>query len=450
MGYKDVKHAIDTLREKIETHGKLSEDQKKKINYKFRLEWNYNSNSMEGNTLTVEETRSIMVGNVDIHQKPIKDVIEMKGHDEVISDIIKIGKGQLRLSEKRIKDIHSGIMYEDNEDDRKKIGQWKAVNNYIINRKGERYDFLSHEEVVFAIHDLLNRTNADIDMLISQKKNAKHPIDIAFQFHLEFLNIHPFYDGNGRTARILTNLILIAFGYPPFWITEKERDSYYSYLADIQGYGGSVGLLDEYMANLILRSQQLVMDAIEGKDIEGDDDLQKEISILKRQLEGEKFTKSPKIFYEIFQHSEANIWPEIEGLLNSFNDFFDDNKTFRYVNHIKELVEKQTLAAMFQSSKHPDTPKIFGHDIYETDIFKIKWENRRYGLKNAKNVSEYTIAFNLLFDAKSYSIDIEINDTPIFELYYAYNEFPDKVTIKELKKVLGKKLLENIKSSIKN
>ena len=75
---------------------------------------------MEGNTLTIEETRSVMVGNLDVHQKPIKDVLEMKGHDEVISDILKIGKGELRLSERRIKEIHSGIMHEVDPERKKK------------------------------------------------------------------------------------------------------------------------------------------------------------------------------------------------------------------------------------------------------------------------------------------------------------------------------------------
>ncbi len=93
MKYTDIKNKIDSIKEKISTNGKLTKEQLNKINNKFRLEWNFNSNSMEGNTLTIEETRSVMVGNLDVRQKPIKDVLEMKGHDEVISDILKIGKG---------------------------------------------------------------------------------------------------------------------------------------------------------------------------------------------------------------------------------------------------------------------------------------------------------------------------------------------------------------------
>ncbi len=104
----------------------LPADLLKKINYKFRLEWNYTSNSMEGNSLTRSETRSVMIGNITVDGKPIKDILEIKGHDEVISNIIKTGKGELNISEKRIKEIHTGIMHE--EDPVKKKYDWPLEN----------------------------------------------------------------------------------------------------------------------------------------------------------------------------------------------------------------------------------------------------------------------------------------------------------------------------------
>ena len=88
------------------------------------------------------------------------------------------------------------------------------------------------------------------------------------KFNLDYISIHPFYDGNGRTGRILTNLILISHGYPPLYIKEAERSAYYQYLGDIQGYGGSPDVFFGYMAGLIIRSQQLVLDAMAGKNIE--------------------------------------------------------------------------------------------------------------------------------------------------------------------------------------
>ena len=90
MSYTEKRNQIDALQQKINAHGELSADVKKKINYKFRLDWNYYSNSMEGNTLTMDETRSVMVGNLTVGGKPIKDVLEIKGHDGIIAEILKI------------------------------------------------------------------------------------------------------------------------------------------------------------------------------------------------------------------------------------------------------------------------------------------------------------------------------------------------------------------------
>ena len=129
MSFEQRLVQVDELQQEINGHGKLPDAVLKKINYKFRLEWNYTSNSMEGNTLTKDETRSVMIGNITVEGKPIKDILEMKGHDEVINAIIKIGKGELNLSEKRIKEIHIGIMHEEDPEKKKAIGQWKTSQN---------------------------------------------------------------------------------------------------------------------------------------------------------------------------------------------------------------------------------------------------------------------------------------------------------------------------------
>jgi len=329
MKYSNIKSNIDKIKDKIEQLGKLTKEQHNKINQKFRLEWNFNSNSMEGNTLTIEETRSVMVGNLDVHQKPIKDVLEMKGHDEVIADILKIGKGELRLSEKRIKEIHAGIMHEEDPEMKKKIGEWKKVNNEIINNKGEKHAFDDWEFVPEKMHDLLNRTNAAIDAIILNKKNAPHPVDVALQFHLEYLQIHPFYDGNGRTARILTNLILIALGYTPFWITKSERSIYYTYISDIQGYGGDKEAFFAYVASLIERSEQLVLNVIEGKDIEEHDDLEKEIELLKRQLKAKEdivLEKSNEVIKELYENSFRKLFVQLIEKTKKFDDMFVEKR----------------------------------------------------------------------------------------------------------------------------
>ncbi|MCA4792690.1 Fic family protein [Myroides odoratimimus] len=331
MTYIETKNKIDALIQQAEANGALSQEQLRQLHHKFRLEWNYNSNSMEGNTLTVAETRSVMIGNIEVHRKPLKDILEVKGHDEVISEILRIGKAELRLSEKRIKEIHMGIMQEEDPVLREQIGQWKVQANEIINHKGEKFLFALPEEVPEKLHDLLNRTNAAIDRIVRGQKDAPHPIDVALNFHIDYLNIHPFYDGNGRTARILSNLILVALGYPPFWITEQERDVYYRYIGDIQCYGGRREDLFAFISELILRSQQMINDVQAGKSIEEADDIDKEIELLKREFKAKEtdnteIKRSNLIIKELYDKSLRSLIGAFKGQAVKFNDFFAVNK----------------------------------------------------------------------------------------------------------------------------
>lgn len=329
MSYYDKRFQIDQLQQKIDGYGMLNDEIKKKINYKFRLDWNYYSNSMEGNTLTMDETRSVMVGNLTVGGKPIKDVLEIKGHDEVVSDIIRIGKGEIRLSESRIREIHKGIMHEEDPEKKIEIGVWKKHANYIYNYKGEKFEFVAPAEVAERIHRLLNKTNAGIDAIQNKQKDAPHPIDLALQFHLEYVLIHPFYDGNGRTARILTNLLLISFGYPPFWVKTEERNIYNQYIGDIQGYGGEPDLFFECASDMILRSQQLILDAIEGKNIEEKDDWEKQVSLLKKELSDKEEVKLKKSLNSVMGVFENSVFPLIEKLtkkLSTFQDLFSERR----------------------------------------------------------------------------------------------------------------------------
>jgi Fic family protein len=314
--------AVSSLQEQIEATGKLSDDVLRKIEYKFRLECNYNSNKIEGGTLTKPETRSVMVGNITVEGKPLKDIREMKGHDEVMQDILRIGKGEKRITEKRIKDIHKKIIIPETPEQETEIGTWKQIGNNILNYRLEKFEFTPPEDVPSAIHDLLNWLNAGLDKLHSKQKDAPNPLLLAFEFHTKYLTIHPFTDGNGRTARVLTNLVLVSLGYPPFWVTEGgEKDAYNRYLADVQAYGGSPDLLYEFLTGLVERSLLLTMDAIEGREIEDVDDWAKKLRLLKSSLPSEDALKVARdeVVTNYVYHDSIKV--AIAGLLEELSSF---------------------------------------------------------------------------------------------------------------------------------
>lgn len=319
-------HNIAILREQIEAKGKLPDEILRKIEYKFRLECNYHSNKIEGGTLTKPETRSVMIGNITVEGKPLKDIREMKGHDEVMLDILRIGKGEKRISEKRIKDIHRQIIVPETTEAEKEVGKWKEIGNHIINYRLEKFEFTPPDEVPKAIHTLLDWLNAGLDKIHNNRKDAPNPLLLAFEFHTKYLTIHPFTDGNGRTARILTNLVLVSLGYPPFWVTEGgEKEAYNRYLADVQAYGGSPDLLYEFLAGMVERSLLLTLDAIEGREIEDLDDWYKKLRLLKSSLPSEnalKVARTKETTDAVFQQSIKATITTLMEKLQVYDDLF--------------------------------------------------------------------------------------------------------------------------------
>jgi Fic family protein len=449
MSLQPLLNRIDKLQAAIEAAGKFDPEVLKRINYKFRLDWNYHSNAMEGNSLTKEETRSVMVNNVTVEGKPLKDVLEIKGHDQVITDILKIGKGELGLSEKRIKDIHKAIIHEDDPKKKQKIGQWKTENNHLINYKDEKFDFLEFSEVAETMHQLINWLNAQTEQLKAGKSKL-HPVLIAFEFHLKYLTIHPFYDGNGRTARILTNLILISFGYPPVIIKKDEKEVYYRYLADVQGYGGNPDLYYEFMCKLLIHSQELVIKGIDGESIEEPDDLDKEIMLLKKKFQNTDYTKSPKSIHETFNYIENEVWGAVEEALNSFIDFFNEGNIERFVNGMPENFGTQKnniLPFLLLQEKYlkPEDLKIFGHSIYKNDITTIKWQDKKLGLKGATGHNIITTNLNIEFDLNNYTICVIINRDKLFSKKLSYGSYINIDDVNTLKASIKKTILEKIK-----
>ena|SRR5690554_5699158 len=124
--FKHIKENITTCIEQVKSFGKLSEEQLNKLQYKFRLEWNYNSNSMEGNTLTKAETRSVMIGNLDVHRKPIKDVFELNNELYVLELNPRFGGGYPFSHEAGMDTASAYIAWAKGEFDVEQFNNYKA------------------------------------------------------------------------------------------------------------------------------------------------------------------------------------------------------------------------------------------------------------------------------------------------------------------------------------
>ena len=273
----------------------------------------------------------------------------MKGHDEAVRTILQMGKGELNISERRIKDLHKEIMYEEFPTEKEKVGIWKSQGNHVINYRDEKFDFVAPAEVPERMHGLVNWVNAEKAKIVAKKKDALHPIELAFEFHLRYLTIHPFYDGNGRTGRILTNLILISYGFPPVYINDNEKQFYYRYLADVQGYGADRYLLFELMADYLTRSLSIIADAIDGKEIEEPEDLDKKIQLLQRELSGFKDQNDAKtrfskaVLLRIYEDWLSKMVVSAIQIAQKFTKFYSKSMHVVDISGVGVIFEKDDI-----------------------------------------------------------------------------------------------------------
>jgi Fic family protein len=457
MSFSDKLISIDKLMMKINQHGTLPNKVLNKINYKFRLDWNYYSNSIEGNTLTMQETRSIMIGNVTINGKPVKDVMEMKGHDDVVNEILKIGKGELNISESRIRNIHKSIMHEEDPEKQKWIGKWKQQPNYLYNYKNERFDFTAPADVAVEMHKLINWLSKENEKLKRNDKTALHPVQIALKFNLDYITIHPFYDGNGRTSRILTNLILISYGYPPIYVKNNEKDSYYQYLGEIQGYGGSPDLFYIFMTDLLYRSVQITLDAIEGKDIEEQDDIDKELLLLKNAVKHKETTppNTPKrpgtdeLLSKFLGPLVTALHEKLKTVRELFSEFEEVVRLPYPENSGGRKGTKVSFERIIDSYKSKYVGKSNIHIILAWEKEELSGDTLEIMLyyNRLENVNEnLSLAFHIPFSFKKYSYNsYDLENKELFSKTYD-QEFTAS-EIEMMVKLYVRKVIEEIKAA---
>lgn len=179
----------------------------------FDVELTYNSNAIEGNTLTITETKVILEDGLTVgHGKSMREHLEVINHKEAIDYIDDIVSKDLDISERVIKDLHYIILKSiDNEN----AGEYRKSNVLI---SGSRHKPVEHFLVRERMIDLID--------WYRENKDKLHPVKLAAEFHFKYVYIHPFIDGNGRSARLLMNLILMRNGYPITVIKTENRDVY--------------------------------------------------------------------------------------------------------------------------------------------------------------------------------------------------------------------------------
>lgn len=202
---------IDALKAELDSKRPLTAGEAKRLREQFMVDFTYNSNAIEGNTLTLKETAMVLEG-MTIDQKPLKDHLEAVGHRDAFLYVEHIAK-DTKISESVIKNIHSLVLMNRPDDK----GRYRKIPVTIMGAYTEPVQPYMIEPKM-------------TDLLLKNEKRKKkmHSIERIARFHLEFEGIHPFIDGNGRCGRLLLNLDLIQNGYPAINVKFTDREKYYA------------------------------------------------------------------------------------------------------------------------------------------------------------------------------------------------------------------------------
>ena len=208
-GKENLISIIDKKKAELDSRRPLTEGEVQRLYEDFTVEYTYNSNAIEGNTLTLRETDMVLRG-LTIDQKPLKDHLEAVGHRDAFYYVVDLVKNKAELTESVIKQIHSLVLSNKPMDK----GTYRKVPVRIMGA--------THLPVQpYLIESKMN------ELILEFKSDDRNIAEKLALFHIKFEGIHPFIDGNGRTGRLLVNLELMKAGYPPIDVKFVDRKRYY-------------------------------------------------------------------------------------------------------------------------------------------------------------------------------------------------------------------------------
>ena len=248
---KDLKILIQAY-ERWQSIQPLNENDRARLSRKFTIDFNYNSNHIEGNTLTYGQTELLLLFGKVVSEAEMKDLEEMKAHNVGLKMMqVEANEIQNPLTETFIRQLHKVLLREDYTIYRTlpggvqtsytiHAGCYKTRPNSVITRYGDRFEYASPEETPALMNDLVTWYNN------AEQSREYTPVQLAALFHYRYIRIHPFEDGNGRIARLMVNFILSRHNYPMIVVRSRKK---YQYLEALHTSDLKVGITPSDGAN---------------------------------------------------------------------------------------------------------------------------------------------------------------------------------------------------------
>jgi Fic family protein len=452
---------INKLKNELDKKVFKKEDEKR-LKKKFRLEFNYNSNHLEGNTLTYGQTQLLLMFDKSSGDASVSDIEEMKAHDVALSLVEEMAADDERpLSETFIKELNELILVKpfwkeaistDGTPTRKQIiiGQYKSTPNSVRLRNGELHEYASVEATPGFMSDLLR--------WYREQKDVMHPVQLAAEFHYKFVCIHPFDDGNGRVARLIMNYILLKNNYPLVVIKSVDKENYLTALQKADT--GDKNAIIKYIEKQSVWSLELCMKAANNEDIEEAEDLDKEIEILKREkLTKNKIHKTPKVCYDLFHHVQNDVWGAINNVLSKFDDFFTETSKENHVDNHKikktKTVHAMPLSRFMDKEEVVKKYDVFGCDLAEEEIKVIRWTKKMLSLKSGTKKTDFEVSMSLHFNESTYLLMVResnnshstFKETELLTIENEYKSYFMTDAIQAMVKTISKHLISQISTN---
>ena len=338
---------LEALHKEWKSLQPLKDEDQLRLNQKFMLEFNYNSNHIEGNTLTYGQTELLLLFGKVVDAANMKDLEDMKASNVGLNMMKGQAGTEYPLTEMFVRQLHHTILREDYTVYRQipggqqtsyvvHAGVYKTRPNSVITRTGERFEYASPEETPALMTDLVQWYNEE------EAKGELSLAELCALFHYRYIRIHPFEDGNGRIARLLVNYILCRHNYPMIVVKSADKENYLNALSLCDANVGpvpSVGAHAEieqirpfvaYVEQCMERALTTCIKAAKGQSIEEDEDFIKEARIaqrMKKQQDAEASAVKKKCSEEVWNVLEFVFFP----LSEAFNKAVDGlNEVFRF------------------------------------------------------------------------------------------------------------------------
>lgn len=416
LGVEKVTLLTEELRQLLP----MKTEYQQRLDKKFRLEFNYNSNHLEGNTLTYGETELLLIFDRTTGNHELREYEEMKGHDVAYVLIKELAADNERpLTETTIKNLHSLLLVRpfwkeaitpNGQPTRReiKVGNYKEYPNSVRLQSGEIFHYASPEETPIKMGELMAWLREE------EEKQELHPVVLAALLHYNFVRIHPFDDGNGRLSRLLMNYILFKHDLPPVVIKSANKKDYLRVLGNADS--GNPEPLIEYISQQLIWSLNLSIDAAKGKSISENDDLRKQIDIWRKHLTNKKSETANRDNIDINQlyaNSIGQLFLLFKYQHEQFNDLFWKTQETPIIN--RKLFNETTYnsvsgfpAFILEFEANHDKDVIHSLSLqYSLIDFKLKGDTS-FSIESLINVQfekyEYIISYKgLILNTKKYS-----------------------------------------------